>query len=297
MTVASDITGVRRLRRSAARVAGVVGLFFLCYWAAACAMQDTMVFPGHRFPPPATGQPKLLGAGVEPVTHWLEPADGVRVESWLYLPPGATAAQPAPVVLFFHGNGELIDHQFAIIEGYLRLGVGVFLPEWRGYGRSGGAPSQRAIGEDMRAFHAWLVAQPGVDPRRLIYHGRSLGGGVACDLASTHPPAAMVLESSFTSVTALAARMLLPPFLARHPFRNDRVIAQADWPLLIMHGTRDGSIPVSHARLNRAAATRSPKVLYYEFDCDHNELPPSAEQARYWSLVTELVGELPESPR
>lgn len=285
MTDAPSQSAGRRLMRSLARIAAGMGLVLTVWWAAACAIIDTAVFPGHRFPPPANGPP------LPPTTtYWLDADEGVRVEAWLYLPPHASAGHPVPVVLFFHGNGETIDQQRMIIEGYLQRGVGVFLPEWRGYGRSGGSPSQAAIGQDMRRFRDWLIEQPGVDPRKLIYHGRSLGGGVACDLASRHAPAAMVLESTFTSVTAMAGRLLVPPFLVRHPFRNIETIRRADWPILIMHGGRDTTVPLTHARRNRDAATNSPLVLYHEFDSSHNDLAWSPQdRAEYWRLVEELL--------
>ncbi len=287
MSTAESMPLGRRLRRSLVRIVGVVAAFVVGLWITACAAQDTMIFPGHKFPPPAPGPPVA-----EPITHWLDLDDGQRVESWLYLPKGATAAQPAPVVIFFHGNGEVIDLQHAILDGYLRRGVAVFLPEYRGYGRSGGKPGQKAIGDDMRIFLDWLIAQPGVDHARVIYHGRSLGGGVACDLARDRTPAAMVLESTFTSINAMAARMLVPSFFVRHPFRNDRVIADADYPLLIMHGTRDTSIPVAHARRNRDLATRSPRLLYAEFDCNHNDVPTADDHARYWQLIDDLIASI-----
>lgn len=276
-----------RLRRVAVRVGLWAGMIYVAWCVAACAMVDTAIFPGAKFRPPAPGPPTVPGAVL--TTHWLEPEPGVRVEAWLYLPAGATAASPMTTVVFAHGNGETIDLHGELVRGYVSRGVGVFMPEWRGYGRSTGEPSQAGIASDMRALRAWLIAQPGVDARRLVYHGRSLGGGVACELARTDPPAAMVLESTFTSVTALTGRMLVPPVLVRHPFRNREVLAEATWPLLLMHGTRDQAIPVTHARANRAAAVRSPKVLYQEFDSNHNDLPPPSERARYWALIDELI--------
>lgn len=98
---------------------------------------------------------------------------------------------------------------------------------------------------DAVRFRDWLTAQPEVDGR-IIYHGLSLSGGVAAALATERPPAPLILECTFTSMEAMAHRHLLPGFLCRHPFRTDRVIAQLNCPILIMHGRRDNTIPVTH---------------------------------------------------
>src|SRR5690606_34255575 len=103
-----------------------------------------------------------------------------RVEAWLLPGDGVSAERPGPAVVFAHGNAELIDHWPGALARYRRLGVSVVLPEYRGYGRSAGRPSESAIRDDLRALHARLSSHPMVDVTRLVYHGRSLGGGAVC---------------------------------------------------------------------------------------------------------------------
>jgi hypothetical protein len=173
-------------------------------------------------------------------------------------------------VVFFHGNGELIDYWPDDLFRFRKWGMALLLPEYRGYGRSGGSPGQAEIQADMLRFHDWLVQQPGVDPNRIVYFGRSLGGGVACQLARERPPAALILLSTFTSVKRMAAGYLVPSFLIKHTFDNEQVVRSWSRPLLIIHGKKDQLVPIEHGRRLRKIA---PAAIYREIDCGHNDLP------------------------
>jgi hypothetical protein len=201
---------------------------------------------------------------------WLRTEQG-DVESWLVLGDGVTAERPGPVVVFAHGNAELIEYWPEQLAPYLRMGVSLYLPEYRGYGRSAGAPSERAITSDFVRFHDMLVERPEVDASRIVYHGRSLGGGAVCQLAARRPPAALVLMSTFTSVAELARRWLVPRRLWLDPFESLPVVRELGVPTLIVHGRNDSLIPVAHAEALHRAAPGSRLVLY---DAEHNDCPP-----------------------
>jgi len=205
--------------------------------------QQRLVFPGVDLRRPATPGPG--DPAVQQV--WLTSADGVNVESWYQPGRGRTAAAPGPAVMFFHGNYDLIDQSWSDQRGFLDLGVSVLVIEYRGYGRVAGVPSQEAIVADARMFRDWLANRPEVDERRIIYRGRSLGGAVAAALAEHRPPAALILECTFTSLGAMAARYLLPGFLVEHPFRTEQVLARLDVPVLIFHGRYDAVVPSATA--------------------------------------------------
>jgi uncharacterized protein len=212
---------------------------------------------------------------------------GGFIDSVFVPAPQASAEQPGPVVIVCHGNGENIDQQQWCVKRFNSMGVSVFIPEYRGYGRSSGKPSQRAIGEDLVRFREMLLKEPEVDSSRVIYFGRSIGGGVACDLAGKHRPAAMILQSTYTSAASLAWSYGAPPFLVTSPFRNDHVLAAAtDLPLLIFHGTQDQVIPVSHGRRLHEL---SPKSVYVEYDADHNDFPPMAKEEDFWQQVRRFL--------
>lgn len=214
----------------------------------------------------------------------LTSSDATRIVAWFAVGDGCSADHPGPGVIFAHGNGELIDDNLDIVAMYRRLGVSVLLVEYRGYGRASGSPSQRVIVSDFTQFRDWLDARPEVDRSRIIYHGRSLGGGVVCALAADRPPVAVIVESTFTSMTAMFGRYLMPAFVCRDPYRTDRVLPSLGVPVVVMHGSRDRIVPVAHGR---RLAEIIPGATYLEFDCGHNDMP--AHQDRYQQAVRTLV--------
>ncbi len=200
---------------------------------------------------------------------------GGDVEAW-FLP--APSEGPAPVVVFAHGNGELIEHWPHMLAPYLDQGVSVLLPEYRGYGRSAGRPSEAGIVDDCRWFLERVRARPDVDEHRVVFHGRSIGGGVVCALSRHEVPHAMVLWSTFTSVDAVARRFGVPSFLVPDHFRSADALARLQVPTLIAHGTRDLLIPVEHAHELVAAAPHAELHLY---DAGHNDCP--TPDGGYWT--------------
>ena len=255
----------RVLRRALGRVALIALLAYAVWCAAMLGCETSLIFPRDM-----AGEPhKAVPPGAEQV--WVRAVDdGSRVEGLYFKAPGSPAS-PAPVVIYAHGNGELIGQQMHIVEMYRAMGICVLLPEYRGYGNSEGTPSERAIVSDMLQFHEWLLMRPEVDPDRFIYHGRSLGGAVAVQLAARRRPAAVVLETSFTSISWFAWRFGVPGFLVRSKFRTDRALPGLKGvPMLIMHGRGDTIVPFTHARRLRALA---PWADIYDTDDDHNDFP------------------------
>jgi pimeloyl-ACP methyl ester carboxylesterase len=268
-------TRMTTLRRRLIRL-GVVA--FACYAMYGCALmsfQDRLIFP--RDIPGARDLADRVPAGWEQIT--VKGEDGSMVPAWLHLPRGRGAGEKCPVVMFFHGNAEIIDDiaDSPIVGVYDKLGVAVLLVEYRGYGRAGGSPSEAAIAADSVKMYDLLAARPEIDPARIVYYGRSLGGGAACALALERKPAALIMQSCFMSINAMAAKMWLPGFLVRHQFRNDRVVATLDCPILFMHGSKDTIIPCAQGEALSKLAKRG-KIVYQA--CDHNDFPTNAEAYR-----------------
>jgi len=241
-------------------------VLYLLYAAMLYFLQRSVLFPRHFIQAVPNADHGV--EGLERV--WIDSPQG-RVEAWFLPGAGVSRERPGPAALFAHGNGELIDHWPEAMDLYRRLGVSVLLAEYRGYGRSAGSPSQEAILHDYLKFHDWLLARPEVDPKRLVYHGRSVGGGAVCALAAVHPPAALVLQSTFTSVLDMSSRYFVPRFLVADPFDNLSFLSRFNGPVMIAHGRNDSIIPFSHAERLKAAARQ---CTFLPCDSDHNDCPP-----------------------
>lgn len=254
---------VRNLPLSVQIVLGGL-LLYLAYCCLLFLLQRQMVFPRDQTRE-ALGAPQSPGLEV----IWLDMPFG-KVEAWFL--PSKSKGELAPAVIFAHGNVELIDLWPDELQGFTRLGMGVLLVEYPGYGRSEGSPSQKTITETFVTAYDTLVSREDVDPSQIVLCGRSLGGGAVCALAARRPSAALILMSTFTSIRALAARRLAPGFLVLDPFDNLSVVSSYAGPVLLIHGKGDGLIPYTHGEaLNRAA--RQGRLITYE--SGHNTTPPS----------------------
>lgn len=202
--------------------------------------------------------------------------------AWFVPAPKGIAKEPAPLAMFFHGNAELIDDQRGIIDLYHSLGVHVLLVEYRGYGHSEGTPSEKNIVADSVAVLGQVLEREQVDAGKFVLHGRSIGGGLAAQVALQTEPTALVVESTFTSVSGMAMRFGVPPFIVTSPLKSEEAFKDLSIPILIMHGQRDSIVPVVHAHALNAAANDATLVL---FDADHNTLPEAAQVDLYKTSV------------
>lgn len=199
---------------------------------------------------------------------FLPTADGETVHGW-WMPARAARGH----ILFAHGNGGTIGDRVPIFALLGELGFDVLAFDYRGYGRSTGRPTERGTYLDARAAREALLDRAGVDPDRVLYLGKSLGGGVMVELSSRFPPAGLILMSTFTGIRD-AARSLypfLPGPLVPDAYPNLRRIRGLRTPLLLMHGDRDELLPLRHAhRLFDAAP--EPKRLEVFAGAGHNDL-------------------------
>ena len=242
----------------------LLAVVVLLYLAAACGLQRRVLYPRPPAGAPPPLPPSASQIALGPAADW----------DAFFLRP-REAAEPFPVVLFTHGNGELIDDWLAPFGELPRAGVGVLLVEYPGYGRSGGSPTQQSITQAVVAGYDFLAAQPDVDARRVVAYGRSLGGGAACALARERPVAGLILESTFTSVRGLAPRFGMPGALVLDPFDNVSAVAQFELPILVLHGERYQLIPVEHGE----ALARAAGIDLIRLPCGHNDC------ARPWAEV------------
>lgn len=250
------------------------------------SMQDRMLFP--REFADVTGAP--MDAERLAITIESGSGRGGEVEAFLSVPPGEG---PFPLVVVFHGNAECVDTMGWARREYAARGWAVLTPEYRGYGRSAGKPSEKAIVADAVAFIDGVVKRLELDASRVVYHGRSLGAAVAAQVARERPPRAMVMESTFTSVAAMAMRYGVPPFLVKNPFRTDRVLREFAGPVLLLHGTEDTIVSVEHSRRLVKCVPRgdgpggkATRALI-EMPGGHNDFP--VDEGAYWEAIEGLL--------
>lgn len=265
------------------RIIRNLALIYLTYCAVVFFAQRWLIFPDWVAPEPTADE--KYDASTTVLTRDI---DGGKVIAWFIPAAGAGAENPKPLVIFLHGNAEIIDTQEDRIAGYRALGCSVLIPEYRGYGRSAGQPGQQALVDDALYFLDIALKRPDVDPTRLVIHGRSMGGGIAAQVAARHKSRVLILGSTFTSMRTLGSRKaLVPSFLIRHPMDTEAVLRDLDVPLLIFHGSKDNIINVSYGRELNAIAKHSRLV---ELNCSHNDFPGD-EDDRYWTEIRHFLVE------
>lgn len=194
------------------------------------------------FVPPQSAHPTPAAAGwPEAEEAVIETADGERVIVWQAPPHGGK-----PVVIYFHGNGEIVASRAAGRHRELTAdGTGLVALSYRGYMGSTGSPSEEGLLRDAEA--AWRFATSRYPASPVVLWGHSLGSGVAVALAARHPVARVILEAPFSSTVDVAAlRFPFVPvrWLMLDQFRSDQRIGAVKAPLLIMHGEQDWVIPI-----------------------------------------------------
>lgn len=208
--------------------------------------------------------PRAVGLEFEDVQL---PVEGETLHGW-WVPAKAALG----TVLIFHGNAGNISHRLEYLTMFHRLGYATLIVDYRGYGKSSGTPSEDGTYRDAEAAWRHLIEVRKLAARDIMVFGESLGGGVATWLALQHPPRALVLASTFTSVADLGAQVYpwLPVrWLARIEYNNLERIARVAAPVLIAHSKGDDIVPFSHGQ-SLFAAANAPKQ-FLEMRGGHND--------------------------
>jgi uncharacterized protein len=236
---------------------GYVVLIALLY-----VMQRSMLYR-----PPATHMPRPEVILPEARQVLLDTSDGEKVIAW-HVPP----RDDKPVVIYFPGNGELIALRAARYRALMADGVGVIAVSYRGYGGSTGTPTEAGLHRDAEAAYAFAAAH--YKPDRIVLWGHSLGTGVAVKLASEKPIAKLVLEAPYSSTADVAvARFPYAPvrWLMKDQFHSDQWIGAVKAPILILHGARDGVVPIRFGERLFALAHEPKRFIRYD-EGHHNDL-------------------------
>jgi fermentation-respiration switch protein FrsA (DUF1100 family) len=184
-------------------------------------------------------------------------ADGVRLCAW-YAPARPRRLEAsAPTLLWSHGNAGNVADRAAVQTSFAARGLNVLAYDYRGYGRSEGAPSEDGVYVDARAVYDSLAAE-GVPASRIVCFGESLGGAVAIELALARACAGVAVVSTFTSIGDVArAHFGVLGLLATGRFDSAARIGGLDVPLFQAHGDLDEIVPFELGkRLFESAAVR-----------------------------------------
>ncbi len=258
----------------------VTGIIVYCvYLIFLYFAQRALIYPGR------TLGPKQYQTGwiTEEYINWIDTPEG-KIETWFIPSKNNNTNQGNPVVIFAHGNYELIDYCEVETRGLNQLGYDVFLIEYPGFGRSKGMTSRESINTVYVWAYDWLVSNKNVDPDQIIGFGRSLGGGAICDLVEKRSLAGVILQSTFSNVKSFAKRYGAPAFLARDPFDNVEIMKNYSRPVLIIHGRQDALIPFWHGE---TLAKNIPQSEFIQFDCEHNDCPP--DWKAYWQIIDRFI--------
>jgi pimeloyl-ACP methyl ester carboxylesterase len=238
----------------------VIGFPLLMYFA-----QDSLIF--HPQPLADAQRAALAGrGGVESV--FLD-ADGVRLHAWY--------VKGEPLVLYFGGNAEEVS--WMLEDSRQRTpGMGWLLVDYRGYGASGGKPSEAALVADALKWYDRFPAQ------KTYVFGRSLGSGVAVQLAAQRPVAGVVLVTPYDSMVAVGKHhypYLPVDWLLKHRFDSIALAPKIAAPLLCIVATRDNIVPMEHGKRLYDAWAGPKRWLALE-EAGHNS---TDAHPLYWSAI------------
>jgi len=234
-----------------------LGLAVMIYF-----QQDGMIYVPEKT---ITHNPNNIGLAYEEVS--VRTKDGLSISGW-YIP----AKNEKAVILFCHGNAGNISSRLDSISIFNNLSLSVLIFDYRGYGKSGGRPSEAGTYLDAEAAWDYLVNVKKIPPGRIIVYGRSLGGAVAAEIALRRSPAALIVESGFTSVPDLGQKIYpwLPVrLISKFHYATIDKIGTIKCPKLIIHSRKDDIVPFEHGRALYEKA--SPPKEFLEIRGGHND--------------------------
>lgn len=214
--------------------------------------------------------PTDLGLNYDEV--WFDGNDDVPINGWSI--PGKP---DMPLILFFHGNAANISHFVAILRYFNEMGFSTFIFDYRGFGKSHGQViREEDLYIDGRSAVDYLISK-GWQPSQMIFYGHSMGTAVSLQMGLETPPAAVVLESPFTSMSDIAwhtapiTYALIGWWAIDAEFDNLNKIGELSVPLVIFQGCQDKIVsPKMAQRLYQHA--REPKAIYFIPNAGHSNL-------------------------
>lgn len=209
---------------------------------------------------------------------------GEKIAAKLFKNPNAKLT-----ILFSHGNAEDIFTSESFSQKLSDAGFNVFAYDYRGYGLSEGKPSEQNSYEDAETAYNYLTNDLKIAPQKIIIFGRSLGGGVAIDLASRKKCGGLIAESTFVSAFRVMTTYKIYPF---DEFENLIKIPNVKCAVLLIHGKKDELIPIWHGEKLFSAASE-PKYFYQVENGTHGTVAYYGGE-NYFQTIKDFADKLPK---
>lgn len=264
-------------------IAIFVGLCAVLY-----LLQEQLIF---LRPPLADGDRHQVGLLPDTTEIRITAYDGTRLHGWLR--HTTEAPRPRGLVIYFGGNAEEVSAQMH--DAPMLAPWSVAAVNYRGYGLSEGRPSEAALTADALVIYDWLAKRKDIDADRIVVFGRSLGSGVAVQLAASRPVRAVMLVSPFDSLRSIARKQyfFVPvSLLLKHPFDSQAHAAGIEAPLLVLAGEHDTLIPPRYSRRLHDAWPGSKQWVLVP-DADHNDIHT---WPGYWPAMREFLATVAPAP-
>jgi len=242
-------------------------------------------FPDYRSRLEGDWHPRTLN----PEDVWLTASDGTKLHAWWISSPAAKFT-----FLAFHGNASNIANRAPTYEFLRDTPANILAVEYRGYGHSGGKPSEGGLYIDAEAAYQFLVSTKHIDPKSIVSFGQSLGTAVAANLAAHRKVGGLILEAPLPSASRVASKIywFLPglSLLVHSQFDTVSKLKQITSPILVVHCTQDPVLPFQFGQEVYNAAPSPKRFLRIDGEC-HEESSLIAPE-RYRSTLHEFLGSL-----
>jgi len=222
--------------------------------------------------------------------HFIEVEKGIRIGCRFY-----SKAAEYPSLLYFHGNGEIVDDYDLSAPVYNKIGINLFVADYRGYGFSDGRPTiSNMLKDSHQIFKEFKRIVEEYGSRKGIFvMGRSLGNIPAIEVAYHHQKViqGLIIESG----SANNFRRFFSSSIAVHPIWNEESsflskvkIRSISKPTLIIHAEYDTLVPLQEGEeLFRNAAAKDKRLVIIP-DADHNDLMLVGKE-QYFKAIEEFV--------
>lgn len=215
--------------------------------------------------------------------------DGVKLVGW-----AIPADSQAPWLIICNGNsGNLSQFGRPVhYAGLYRLGLNLLTFDYRGYGESGGAPTESGLYRDAAAAYRYLREGRRIPAQRIVVFGHSLGSAVAVDLVARFPAAGLIVDGAFTSAVDRGQELFpyVPVrWVAGSRFGSLEKMAGLTIPKLFLHASADEVIPLAHGR--RLFEAASPPKTFVELEGGHGDAF-DVDSARYFGSIATFLASL-----